>query len=309
MQVPSAQLVISCDGARVTVHPGTLIGRLPKADVVITDPRISEAHALVSLRRRSLRLLGLRGPLTVEGLEVDAVTLEPGLRVELADGLFITVESVELPTHTLVLCGTTQGRVELGASTHSLLLSDGPGPRTLRLVAGYVPSAAGHLWYSGANLWIRLKGQDAEPIESGGGWMIEGCPLRVIQLPLTGTDDTVTESSRGPLERTSLVIIARYTTVHVQREAGTSVLTGKPANLVSELVRFGGKPVPWETVARQIWGARLDRESLRDNFDATLSRHRRQLRELEIREDLVSLDGSGNVELVLYPGDRIIDDS
>lgn len=309
MQVPSAQLIISCDGARVTVHPGTLIGRLSKADVVITDPRISEAHALVSLRRRSLRLLGLRGPVMVAGREVDSVALEPGLRVELADGLFMTVESVELPTHTLVLYGTAQGRVELGASTHSLLLADDRGARTLRLVAGYVPSAAAHLWYSGANLWIRLNGRDAEPIESGARWMIEGCAVCVSQVPLSGTDETVTEPSRGPIESTSLVIIARYTTVHIQREGVTSVITGKPAHLISELVRFGGKPIPWETLARQIWGGQSDREQLRDNFDATLKRCRRQLRDLEMRANLVSLDGSGNVELVLYPGDRIVDES
>ena len=112
MQVPSARLIISSNGSCVTVHPGGLIGRLANAEMMIADPRISEAHALVSLRSRSLRLLALRGALAVDGLDVDAVTLEEGLRVELADGLFITVESIELTTHTLVLYGTAQGRVE-----------------------------------------------------------------------------------------------------------------------------------------------------------------------------------------------------
>ena len=306
MQVPSAQLIVSCNGSRTTVYPGDLIGRLATADLVIADPRISEAHALVSLRNRSLRLLALRGSLTTDGREVDAVTLGHNLRVELADGLFITVESVELPTHSLVLLGTSQGPVELGASTYSLLLTDCAGAQTLRLVAGREPDAAGHLWYSGARLWIRLRDQDAEPIQTGAKWMIEGCALRVIQVPLDGIDDTMTETN-GPTQA-SLVIVARYTTVHVQRDAQTSVITGKPANLVSELVRFGGKPIPWETLAHQIWGAR-DRELLRDNFDATRSRLRRQLRDLQIREDLVALDGSGNVELVLYPGDRMIDET
>jgi hypothetical protein len=61
-------------------------------------------------------------------------------------------------------------------------------------------------------------------------------------------------------------------------------------------------------LARQVWGDR-DRELLRDNFDATRSRLRRQLRDLDIRDDLVCLDGSGNVELVLHSSDRIIDES
>ena len=309
MQVPSARLLISCDGALVTVYPGGLIGRLAGAEVMITDPRVSEAHALVSLRSRSLKFLALRGGLAVDGREVDSVTLERGLRVELADGLFVTVEGVELPTHMLVLCGTAPGPVELRSSTHSLLLCDAGGPPTIRLVSGFVPNAAGHIWYSGDRLWFRMRGAEPEVIQAGGQWNVEGCALRVIRVPLTGTSDTISESARPPLERPNLVIIARYTTVHMQRDGGTAVLTGKPANLVSELVRFEGKPVPWETLARQIWGERTDRGSLRDNFDATCSRLRRQLRELAIREDLVSLDGSGNVELVLHIGDRIIDET
>ncbi len=308
MQVPSAQFILSCNRSRVTVHPGDLIGRLATANLVIADPRISEAHALVSLRNRSLRLLALRGALTVDGREVDGVTLERDLRVELADGLSITVEGVELPTHSLVLCGTAQGPVELGASTYSLVLTEEAGLMTLRLVAGRVPDAAGHLWYSGSRLWIRPRNQDAEPIQTGARWMIEGCALRVIQVPLDGIDDTVTGTTTSGARPDGLVIVARYTTVHLQRNAQTAVITGKPANLVSELVRFGGKPIPWELLARQIWGAR-DRELLRDNFDATRSRLRRQLRDLQIREDLVGLDGSGNVELVLYPGDRTVDET
>jgi len=306
MQIPSALLTLSCDASRVTVHPGDLIGRLASADVVISDPRVSEAHALVSLRRRSLRLLGLRGALSVDGHDVDVVTLAPGVRFDLAEGLTFTVERVDLPTHTLMLCGTAQGAVELGASSYSLVPLDGAGPRTLRLMAGYVQGAAGHLWYSGTCLWIRPRGQEAEPIETGGRWTIEGCPLRVIQVPLDGANDTVIEPGA---ERTGLVIVARYTSVHVQRGDGTAVLTGRPANLVSELVNFGGKPVSWEVVSRQIWGEHVDRELLRDNFDATRSRLRRQLRDLGVRDDLVSLDGSGNVELVLYPGDRMVDET
>ncbi len=307
MQFPSAQLILSCNGSRTTVHPGDQIGRLATAALVIADPRISEAHALVSLRNRSLRVLALRGSLTIDGREVDAVTLRPDLRVELADGLFITVESVDLPTHSLVLCGTAQGPVELGASTYSLVQDRDTHAQTLNLMAGSVPDAEAHLWYSGSRLWIRLRDQDAEPIQTGARWTIEGCPLRVIQVPLDGIDDTVTELVSEPTT-TSLVIVARYTTVHVQRDGRTAVITGKPANLVSELVRFEGKPVPWQALAHQIWGAR-DRELLRDNFDATRSRLRRQLRDLQIRDDLVTLDGSGNVELVLYPGDRMVDET
>ncbi len=312
MQVPAVSLLISPDARSVTVHPGGLIGRLAGAEVMIADPRVSEAHALVSLRSRTLKLLALRGGLTVGGREVDAVTLAVGVRIELAEGLFVTVERVDLPTYTLVLCGAAQGPVELGSSSHSLLCGEEAGARKLRLVAGFVANAVGHVWCSGARLWIRLRGQEAEAIEAGGQWDVEGCKLRAIRVPLDGTRDTVSEGNRGGdggVRRERLVIVARYTSVHVQRDGATAVLTGKPANLVSELVRFGGKPVPWETLSRQIWGGRGERDLLRDNFDATCGRLRRQLRELTLREDLVTLDGSGNVELVLYPGDRIVDET
>ncbi|MBK8265177.1 MAG: hypothetical protein IPK80_28090 [Nannocystis sp.] len=302
MQQPSAQLVLSSNRATTTVHPGDLIGRLAAADMVIADPRISEAHALVSLRSRSLRLLALRGALFVDGQDVDAVTLARGLRIDLAEGLYLTVEEVELPTHSLVLCGLVQGPVELSAPTYSLVVGDDAGERVLGLVAGRVPDAVGHLWSSGSRLWICLRDQEAEPIQVGAKWMVEGRALRVIQVPLDGTNDTVTEKSGG------LVIVARYVTVHVRYGARTAVITGRPANLVTELVRFDGKPIPWEMLARQVWGDR-DRELLRDNFDATRSRLRRQLRDLDIRDDLVCLDGSGNVELVLHSSDRIIDES
>ncbi len=300
MQVPSATISVPSHGLRVTVHPGSLFGRLAMAAVSISDPRVSEAHALVSLRARSLQLLALRGLLLVDGHEVDHVALVPGLRVELAEGLPLVIERVELPTHALLLCGAAPGAVELGAATYSLVEE----ANTVRVVVGFVDGAAGHVWSSGSSLWIRVAEQPPQRVEVGGRWTIADCSLRIVHVPLDDTPDTWTDSGRG---RTGLVVFARYTTVHIQRDTRTSVVTGKPANLVSELVRFGAKPVPWELVSQQIWGREVDRLTLRKNFDSTMSRLRAQLRELELRDDLVGLDGGGNVELVLHPGDRIVD--
>jgi hypothetical protein len=196
MQVPAVQLTISSDGRAVTVHPGGLIGRVTGAEVMIADPRVSEAHALVSLRSRDAEAVGAAGRADGGGREVDVVTLVAGMQIELAEGLFVTVERVDLPTHTLVLCGAAQGPVELGSSSHSLLVGEEAGSRTLRLVAGFVASAVGHVWCSGARLWIRLRGQEAEAIEAGGQWEVEGCKLRAIRVPLDGTSDTVDERER-----------------------------------------------------------------------------------------------------------------
>ncbi len=48
------------DGVTADVPPGGLIGRLPGAALRLDDPLVSEAHALVSLRGRKLKLLALR---------------------------------------------------------------------------------------------------------------------------------------------------------------------------------------------------------------------------------------------------------
>lgn len=292
-------------GTEYQVFPGSLVGRLVTADVMLSDPRVSEAHALVSLRGRSLRLLALRGLLLVDALEVDSVELRPGLVIELAKGLTLTVESVELPSHALLLCGAVPDAVELRASVYSLVPEqrvDGPA---VRLVVGFVEGAEGHLWYSGGRLWTRLSGRGAEPLNVGSPWSVAGCAMRVIRVPLGDTSDTEAEHSRP---RSGFVLHARYTTVHVQHARGTSVITGKPANLISELVRFAGKPVPWDLLAREIWSSEADRSLLRKSFDSTMRRLRAQLHDLELREDLVRLDGSGNVELVLMANDRMVDE-
>ncbi len=293
-------------GTCSTVYPGSLIGRLVTADLSISDPRVSEAHALVSLRDRSLKLLALRGPLLIDGSEVDAVELRPGMSIGLADGLSMTVESVEMPTHALMLCGAAPGAVELRAAVYSLLSEPGDGTPMVRLVLGFVESAVGHVWHSGARQWIRLAGGPAQPLTAGSRWTVEECPLRVIRVPLGETSDTWGEHVRS---KGGLVLYARYTTVHVQRSSGTAVLTGKPANLVSELIRFGSKPVPWDVVSQQIWGADVERALLRKSFDSTMRRLRTQLQEFDLREDLVGLDGSGNIELVLHAGDRVVDET
>lgn len=260
---------------------------------------------MVSLRERELWLMALRGCLSVDGRDVDMLALRPHLHFELTEGLTVEVERVEIPTHTLLLCGAEQSPIELGATPLSLLppLRDA-APRRLRVVMGYVPDAVGHIWHSGATLWIRPGNQAPEPVTPGGRWDIEGCALWVSQAPIGSIQETVREArSKGT------TIVARYATVHVLSGEMTSVLTGRPAVLVSELVRFQGKPIHWEMLAREIWGQTFDREQLRKNFDSTMTRLRRQLRELKVRENLVALDGSGNVELVLFPGDRWINET
>ena len=308
MQLPTARIYVPLKQSVVAVHPGHFVGRLATAAIHVPDPRISEAHALVSLRGNRLKLLALRGKLRVDDEVTDSVLLEQGRRIALAEGIELFVEDVFIPVSTLMLCGVEQGPVELVATTYSLV--PGAGPR-LRLVPEYVDGAPAHLWFSADALSISRARGEPEPIVIGRPYTIEGVTLQVIRLPLSGTSDTVGSTAFTPDRKAerSLVVTARYTSVHIHCNGATIVINGRPANLLSELVRFGGKPVPWEVAARELWGAAPDRMSLRQNLDRTLQRLRERLREANLREDLVKLDGTGNIELVIHPVDRILDET
>ncbi len=77
---------------------GALIGRARGAQARVHDPRVSEAHALLSVRDGAWWLLALRGPLEdVDGRPLGtAVRLQPGLCLRLGAGP--NVEVVSLPT-------------------------------------------------------------------------------------------------------------------------------------------------------------------------------------------------------------------
>ncbi len=93
------------DGSLRTLGHGDFIGRLWTAALVIDDPRISEAHALVSLRGAALRLLALRGRFLVDGASSTDVRLHAGLLVTLAEGVVLEVVRVFIPRTVLALQG------------------------------------------------------------------------------------------------------------------------------------------------------------------------------------------------------------
>ena len=303
MKISTARLFLPSLSQTFTVYPGCILGRLPGAGVHVPDPRVSEAHALVSIRDGQLRLLTLRGKLLFQGEAVESVALEQGRLLELVAGVQVFVEDVQVASHTLMLCGADPGPQEISSATYSLVLTD---RGSLRLVPEYVDGAPAHLWRSGDELWFRLNGKEPEPLKVGKRWVLPGGTVHVVAIPTAGTLETV---AGEPREDEPLTIIARYTTVHLRRGKAVCVVTGRPAALLSELVRFGGKPVPWDTVAGEIWGTAVDRITLRQSWDRTLGRLREQLRVAEIRDDLVHPDGTGNIELVLRSGDQLVDET
>lgn len=295
MSLPCARLQLP-DGSLAHISPGGLIGRLPAAAVRILDPRISEVHALVSLRGRQLVLLAQRGLVEADGDRRADVVLRPGLLITLVEGISLRVLDVELPDSVLVVEGAGPTPVELSAPVYSLL--DGERPR---LLPTWVRGAALHLWNDADGWWAQLAGEPEEPVDAGMVLQVGPTMLRIRQEDLATAGSTATRAT-GRIDP-PLRIVARFDTVHIeQSERAPAVISGIGARIISELVEYAA-PVPWEIVARAVYPEIEQEHHLRQNWDRTLRRLRAMLRRKGVRDNLVRADGKGNIELVLRAED------
>lgn len=286
------------DGALHDLGHGDVIGRLWSVALPIADPRVSEMHALVSLRGSALRLLGLRGRFAVDDTPGADVLLALGQRIVLAEGIALDVVDVVLPDVVMALEGDGLPRQAL-PNVASLRV----GPR-VELVSGHVPDAAATLWSDGLD-W-RVRTLDGEHLLAfGDGFAVEGRRFTAVALDLdaTGADTTLPDGTvSAPLH-----LRVCYDTVHLHRGDDPPVaLDGISARIVSELAVIR-QPVAWDALAREIWRNDDPLAQLRRRWDVALARLRRRLRDARIRPDLVRADGSGNVELFLARGDTLDD--
>lgn len=289
------------DGSRVWATHGDLVGRLTSSAVHLDDPAVSEAHALVSLRTGGFRLLALRGRLALEDTLVKEVLLVPGREVRVTQELTLTVEAVQLPDAVLAIEADGLPRQALPASC--AIVAE---PR-LQLVPTYREDALAWIWSNGAEWNLRLPDGPARPLRHGETFTVAQHALTTSLMPLDSAGGATT---LGPaLDLEPLVIEVRFDVVHIQRGARTELtLVGKPARIVSELALLGGTS-DWELLAREVWPEESERASLRRRFDVCMVRLRQKLREARIRPDLVRPLGTGVVELVLHPSDRVVDAS
>lgn len=285
-------------GEMIELGAGDLIGRMPGCRLNLNDPRVSEAHALVSLRGDSLKLLALRGRLEVRARATTEVTLRPGLVVSLAPNLSITVEEVDLPDEIPAL-RHGDGPAHTLLATTSLRLGDEP-----ELVAGWVADAHAWLWSTGDGWFVQVGGQPAEPLQIGTSLHLEGHRFEVVGVPLHHAGHAATVLDGG---REALRITLRFHNALIQAGDRSLVLDGMPGRLVCECAAMGG-PTSWEVVAREVWKDEAAAESLRHRWDVNLARVRSRLREAGFRADLLRADRSGNIELNLAPGDTLIDE-
>lgn len=286
------------DGRSVVLFPGDTIGRSVRAALSINDPRVSEAHALVSLRCGSLNLLALRRRIAVDGSPCTEVELRPGLVVGLAQGLGLVVEALQLPQEVLAIEGTNLPRVALPpvSSLHT--------EPALRLLPQFQEDAACHFWWNGAGWFARLPGGEARPIGPKDRWRFGSHEVALVTLTLGGAGADPTES-RGAVDL-PLHILTRFDHVEIRRGDDTRiVLGGVSARIVHELATTGA-PVAWSEVAASVW-PRRDEVANRRSWDVALGRLRLRLREAGLPEHLVSGNGHGLYTLQLDPLDRVED--
>ena len=165
------------DGQTVELTPGDVLGRSATVSLSLDDGRVSEAHAMVSLREGQLQLLPLRGGLALNGEPVSHVILRAGVVLELAHGVSIEVTEVHLPIDVLGVEGDGLPRQMLPAVAS--LLVDG----RLRLVSGWREDAAAQLWTSGEGYRVRTGGNTLS-VAAGHTLDVGGKRVSFVAIPL-----------------------------------------------------------------------------------------------------------------------------
>lgn len=281
--------------------PGDFIGRMSSAALILDDGRISEAHALVSLRSAELQLLALRGRFAVDGQPMNHVALAPGQVLTFADGLDLVVEEVALPDTLAALEGDGLPR-QILASSASLHL--GPPPN---LSTGSHPSADARLWTSGARWRVQVGDGPPTDLDVEGTFTVGGRTFRLVEVHVERAGVAPTQAVGGVAE--PLRIVAGWDTAQIFRAGRPPVvLAGIAARMVSELAAVQAA-LPWDALAREIWPDDPDRDALRRRLDVALVRLRHRLRSAGVRTDLVRPTGAGFLELQLYDGDVVEDRS
>lgn len=286
------------DGSSHELGHGAIIGRLWSAGLSLSDGRISEAHAMVSLRGQELKLLALRGRFAVDGSPRSSLVLSAGQEIQLAEGLSLFVEEVVLPSSVFAIEGDDLPRVAVSGVCS---LRTRPRPE---VVPGFDPTAAAHLWSDG-DAWVLSVDGAQRSVQPGDTWTLGEFAFRAVSIALQTAGRSATAVAGGVAPPVRLE--ARHDTVHMHVEGRESiVLAGLAGRLVSELVSFDA-PVPWRVLAGEVWPDEDDDDYLRRRLDTNLSRLRKRLRDAGIRSDLVRSDGYGNVELFRHPGDEVLD--
>lgn len=238
------------DGSLRRVAAGDIIGRMPSAAVFLDDERVSEAHALISLRGPDLKVLSLRGRQVVDDKPATEAVLEEGMVIEPAPGLELAVAGVELPDTVMALQGPGLPR-QIVAGTTSLVRTPRPA-----LIQRYVGDAAAWVWPVGDGWRVRVGAGAPQPLSVGDTIDVGDLRIEAVTEALAAAARQDTRAT--PTEPLPMTIVARYDVVHVWADGGVEAhFDGLLARIVSELAVVGA-PVEWEGVAGVIWPKESD---------------------------------------------------
>lgn len=291
-----AWMRMSGDDRVVPVGHGDIVGRLPTAALRVDDGRVSEAHALVSLRGEHLKLLALRGRFRVAARVVPEVTLEAGLAIELAEHLTLHVERVVLPEAVLALALPDSEPVTLGGTTSIL-----PGP-PLTLHPGYRHDALLVIWALGTGWRGGAPGARPRDLTPGPLALQGGAEASLVLRPRGGAHALRTRTGLASPLRARCFPDG----VLLQVVGGDRLpITGIPGRLAAVLLATG-RPIAWRDVTALIWpDDRADERSLRRRLDAALWRLRGNLRTVGVDPGRIVLDGAGTLRFETGVDDRI----
>ena len=278
--------------------PGDLIGRSTSARLVIDDPAVSEAHAMVSLRHGELVLLALRRLFSVNGKPLKRVTLAKGMRIELASGVDIKIDEVVIPERIAAVEAAGLSIRPLG---HVASLHAGPPPR---VSARYEASAPAHVWHVRDAWRLRQRGGGVVPLNFGDAFLVDGLEFKLTSVAVDRAADISTSLERGVDE--PLHIVSSFDALEIRKKGAPSVsIGGVGARIVSELLARGGS-AEWHLLASTIWRDDPTAFELRQRFDAALARLRAKLRKGGVRTDLVCADGTGGYHFSIRDADELV---
>lgn len=286
---------------RVVLGMGDVIGRSKQAALCINDPRISEAHALVSLRGSSLMLLALRGRFRHKGEVVPEVELKAGVDIELYKGLWLHCEEVVVPN---TLTGLEVPGLGVVTLTHTCSLFLDRVTESFSIKQGYIKQADVVMWSCGAAWSYRLNGEEPKALSAGSVFEVGGLTLTHVQIDLEVAGISRTRGSGRP--PVLLEVAPTSVSVRVDVHERAEVITGIPGKILAACTHYR-HPIEWETLARRVWSDDMcSAGSLRRRFDVGLLRLREKLQTLGLPSDLVGMDGSGLVVLRLGADDRVL---
>jgi hypothetical protein len=284
---------LSTTGEIFELGPGETIGRSHLAGMCIEDPRVSEAHALLSLRGDALMLLPLRGRFRVDQKVATEIILEAGMRVELAPDIEIECLEVIVPP---ILPGIEVPGLPpfVPVGTTSVWLDP------VRIARGYHGDANVVFWAVGTD-WKATVGPTVHCVEPGLEISFGDQSIRILETRLRESALTRTRQVlKGSVTWRPGIDAVRLQSV----DRAPVTIGGVPGRILNTLLRVEPS-MHWHAIAAHVWpGDASMEQSLRKRFDVGLLRLRDRLSTV-IEDELITLNGHGMVTLQLRPHDVV----